>query len=118
VQIGPVPAHLDLDHRHQEKFTRTQTQELTAYKWLLSGNHLKSFFVQRDPGAEHTRKHIQLPEGHAIFAISEDRAYHGADYVPLSKKYILSIFGLIKDDEHEALLAKSIKHFENFTIKV
>lgn len=116
LQIAPVPPHVDVDHRHEAHLKIAPQLPLSSYKWLLSGTSLKSFYVQRDKVSDDTRRHIQLPKGHALFAISDTEFVHGADFIPESKKFILSIFGIVNSQKHKELIEKSIKQFEAFTI--
>jgi hypothetical protein len=118
LQIKEVPPHLDLDHRLMEQAKAlVAVQEPASYKWMLSGTDLKSFFVQKTRDDAQTRRHIQIPPQHSVFAIADQEAYHGADYFPEKRKYILSIFGILDPAKHADLLTRSIKEFKDFTIK-
>jgi len=110
-----VPKHHDMKHV-KGKFINDRpdiTYDPNGFKIMLSHVDTESFFVSETFDSD--KVYIKLPSSTNTFAINEKIFPHGSDYI--KDKCVVSIFGLVKENEMDSLLERSENKFKEYVIR-
>lgn len=116
-QIKDVGKHYDM--KHEGKVFKDDYPEVnkflqpSSYKILLNNFDVNSFYVAEN--FKEKNIYIKLPADTNTFVIDEKTYPHGATNTP-TLKFIVSIFGLIKPNEHKELVERSYNKYSKFAI--
>ena len=109
-----VPKHHDMKHKKGAFINNLprDSYEPGGWKIQLNKTNEQSFFVCKD--WESDPNYIQMPKDTNTFVINEKSFPHGSDYV--EDKCIVSIFGIVRKNEADALIKRSEEKYKNYAI--
>lgn len=109
-----VPKHYDMKHKNKQFIDDYPevNYEPNGFKILLNKTKEQSFFVCKDFNSDPI--YTTLPDDTNTFVINEKTFPHGSTYI--ENKCIVSIFGLIKINEANSLIEKSVEKYSNHAI--
>jgi len=102
--------HTDVLPHHRDEVDITGPMSPERYNVLLTPHYNKrSFFISKEKNGE--KVYPLIPENAPVYAFNNKDIWHGADII-LDQRIILVCAGIIDNEQHEFLINKSVKKFE------
>lgn len=107
--------HTNLLYSHQDDKDPTGASSPERYNVLLTPHYEQdSFFISKNKNGE--KIYPKVLKDAPIYAFNNKDIYHGADIV-LDNRIILVCAGIIDHDNHEELIERSVKKYEDYAIR-
>lgn len=113
IEIGAVGLlkQLKAIEPHVDTFDPTDPIEPRRYMMYLTAPNENTFYVQQDG----TNVNVPINPEYRAFAFNSTDTKHGADF-PVGTKILMSIVGILDQEKHEELIAKSLTKFPDWVI--
>jgi hypothetical protein len=100
---------------HNDMVDTTGASSPERYNVLLSPHYgQNSFFICKD--VDSPRNYPIILEDYPIYAFNNKDIYHGADTV-LDRRIIMICGGIIDEEQHQILIARSAEKFKDYVIQ-